>query len=59
MKERLVATEKMNGELITAQITWPVCGKYTFDIFNDFDVCPFCKWENDGVQMNEPYIPRA
>ncbi|MBQ6568800.1 MAG: hypothetical protein IJL87_00935 [Clostridia bacterium] len=25
----------------------PVCGKYTF--CEDFDICPFCGWEDDGI----------
>ncbi len=28
----------------------PVCEKHTFEWENDFDICPVCGWENDGVQ---------
>jgi len=35
-------------------IKCPVCGKYEFAMQNNFDVCPFCEWENDGVQMTDP-----
>jgi len=31
----------------------PVCGKYVFEKENDFDICPVCEWENDGVQMDK------
>lgn len=32
----------------------PVCGKYEFKAPDDFDVCPICNWENDGLQTDEP-----
>lgn len=35
-------------------IKCPVCGKYQFVEENDFDICPVCGWENDGVQMEDP-----
>ena len=35
-------------------IKCPICGQYNFAMENDFDVCPICNWENDGVQMNDP-----
>jgi hypothetical protein len=28
----------------------PVCGDHYFEEPQDFDVCPICGWENDGVQ---------
>ena len=31
-------------------IPCPVCGKYAFEIENDYDICGECGWENDGVQ---------
>lgn len=31
----------------------PVCGKYEFEDESCYDVCPFCGWEDDGVQMND------
>ena len=30
----------------------PVCGKYKFEEENDFDICPYCMWENDGLQYD-------
>ncbi len=35
-------------------IKCPVCGEYKFARENDFDVCPVCEWENDGIQANDP-----
>ena len=32
----------------------PVCGKYEFQHEDDYDVCPVCNWENDGLQYDEP-----
>jgi hypothetical protein len=32
----------------------PVCGQHTFEWENDFDICPVCGWENDGVQGADP-----
>lgn len=29
-------------------VTCPVCGKYTFSNHNDYDICKYCGWENDG-----------
>lgn len=31
----------------------PVCGKYEFEEDGDFDICPICGWENDGVQNDD------
>lgn len=28
----------------------PVCEIHFFEDSNDFDICPVCGWENDGVQ---------
>ena len=28
----------------------PVCEKYSFEYPDDYDNCPICGWENDGVQ---------
>ena len=28
----------------------PICDKFIFETYCDFDVCPVCGWENDGVQ---------
>ena len=29
-------------------IVCPVCGKHTFAEKNDYDICPFCGWENES-----------
>ena len=29
-------------------IPCPVCGKYIFNQEQDFDICKYCGWENDG-----------
>lgn len=31
----------------------PVCEKHEFGE-DDFDVCPYCMWENDGFQNHNP-----
>ena len=31
----------------------PVCGKYEFEEYDDFDICPVCNWENDGLQYDD------
>lgn len=30
----------------------PICGKYKF--LHEFDICPWCKWEHDMVQEEDP-----
>ncbi|MCI1959692.1 MAG: hypothetical protein LKJ25_08745 [Clostridia bacterium] len=35
-------------------IKCPVCGQYEFEHENDFDICPVCNWENDGLQIEKP-----
>ena len=32
----------------------PVCGKYEFERPDDFETCPICKWQDDGVQTDDP-----
>lgn len=32
----------------------PVCGKYEFEREGDYDICPVCGWENDGIQNSSP-----
>ena len=36
-------------------IKCPICGEYEFEKKSDYDVCPVCEWENDGLQMANPY----
>lgn len=31
----------------------PVCGEYSFEFPDDYDICSNCGWENDGVQRNQ------
>lgn len=31
----------------------PVCGEHSFEFPDDYDICPNCGWENDGVQRNK------
>jgi uncharacterized Zn finger protein (UPF0148 family) len=35
-------------------IRCPICGEYEFEKKSDYDVCPVCEWENDGLQMKDP-----
>lgn len=37
-----------------SEIKCPVCGKYTFEEWGDFDTCDVCYWENDPVQYTDP-----
>lgn len=32
----------------------PICGKYEFEDESSFDICPYCGWEDDGLQNDEP-----
>ena len=31
----------------------PVCGKYEFEEYGDYDICPVCNWENDNLQYDD------
>ena len=31
----------------------PVCEDYTFKFPDDYDICPICGWENDGLQREQ------
>lgn len=39
--------------MIKGQIC-PVCGEHTFKEDNNFEVCPICGWEDDGIQRDDP-----
>lgn len=32
----------------------PVCGKYEFDEYDSYDICPVCGWEDDAYQIENP-----
>ena len=32
----------------------PVCGKYEFEERDSFDMCPFCGWFDDNLQLVKP-----
>lgn len=32
----------------------PVCNQHEFDHDDDYDICPICGWENDGIQNANP-----
>jgi hypothetical protein len=31
----------------------PVCEEYYFEFPFDYDICPICGWENDGLQRDQ------
>ena len=31
----------------------PVCGRYEFAEYGDYDICPVCNWENDNLQYDD------
>ena len=35
-------------------INCPVCSEYQFEKEDNYEVCPVCEWENDGLQMKDP-----
>ena len=35
-------------------IKCPVCGKYEFERDSDYSYCDVCKWQNDGLQLDNP-----
>ena len=32
----------------------PVCGEYEFEGTNSYDICPYCNWEDNEFQEEEP-----
>lgn len=47
--------EEITEKYIPTPHKCPVCGKFTFKDEASFDTCPFCGWEDDEVQTNDPY----
>ena len=37
----------------------PICGNYTLDVKNEYNICPICFWEDDGSEAypDEDYGP--
>lgn len=31
----------------------PICGKYEFEEYGNYDICLVCNWENDGLQYDD------
>ncbi len=32
----------------------PVCGKYEFEEWASYDICPVCGWEDDPIETKNP-----
>jgi len=35
----------------------PCCYQHHFEYDNNFETCPVCKWQDDGVQRDDPDYP--
>ena len=46
--------EEMTENYVPTPHKCPVCGKYEFADESCYDICPFCGWEDDGVQLSDP-----
>lgn len=46
--------EEMTDNYIPTPHKCPVCNKYEFKDVSCYDICSFCGWEDDGVQLNDP-----
>lgn len=46
--------EELTENYVPTPHKCPVCGKYEFADESCYDICPFCGWEDDGVQLNDP-----
>lgn len=52
--------EETTDDYVSNPHNCPVCGKYEFEDYSSHDICPFCGWEDDGVQTDDPdYIGGA
>jgi len=40
------------GKPTNFPVLCPVCGKFAFAEHDNYDVCPFCGWENDEIQSS-------
>ncbi len=49
-----IEEKKSYVEDLDTKIICPVCGKYRFD--EEFDICPYCHWENDLGQLANPNL---
>lgn len=45
--------DEVTDQYIPTPHKCPVCGKYEFEDDSCHDICPFCGWEDDGVQLND------
>jgi hypothetical protein len=32
----------------------PICGYYTLDADEPYNICPICDWEDDPIQTDDP-----
>jgi hypothetical protein len=46
--------EESTNNYVPSPHKCPVCGKYEFEDDSCYDICPFCGWEDDGVQLSDP-----
>ncbi len=40
-------------DTLKPNVRCPICGKYTFKMQNDMEICPVCGWVNGTVQSEE------
>lgn len=46
--------DEMTDQYVPIPHKCPVCGKYEFEDESCYNICPFCGWEDDGVQLDDP-----
>lgn len=46
--------KEMTDNYVATPHKCPVCGKYDFTDYSSYDICPFCGWEDDGTQFDDP-----